>query len=88
MAAVGEGIKGRESLRPAGRWNPGPNLINPLSNPEDFARPGHVFPLRGCIAGVLERRRDTEAAIVLARLAVLYPAGVICEILNEDGKGA
>jgi 3,4-dihydroxy-2-butanone 4-phosphate synthase/GTP cyclohydrolase II len=56
--------------------------------PEDFARPGHVFPLRSRDGGVLERRGHTEAAVDLARLAGLSPAGVICEILNEDGTMA
>ena len=55
---------------------------------EDFARPGHVFPLRVREGGVLERRGQTEAAVDLARLAGLYPAGVICEIVNDDGTMA
>jgi len=58
------------------------------SCPEDFARPGHVFPLRARPGGVLERRGQTEAAVDLARLAGLYPAGVICEIVNGDGTMA
>jgi 3,4-dihydroxy-2-butanone 4-phosphate synthase len=62
--------------------------IDPASNPEDFARPGHVFPLRARPGGVLERRGQTEAAVDLARLAGLYPAGVICEIVNDDGTMA
>jgi 3,4-dihydroxy-2-butanone 4-phosphate synthase/GTP cyclohydrolase II len=53
--------------------------------PEDFARPGHVFPFRARHGGVLERRGQTEAAVDLARLAGLYAAGVICEIVNNDG---
>jgi 3,4-dihydroxy 2-butanone 4-phosphate synthase/GTP cyclohydrolase II len=59
--------------------------IDPDSYPEDFGRPGHVFPLRARDGGVLERRGQTEAAVDLTRLAGLYPAGVICEILNDDG---
>jgi 3,4-dihydroxy 2-butanone 4-phosphate synthase/GTP cyclohydrolase II len=55
---------------------------------KDFARPGHVFPLRARAGGVLERRGQTEAAVDLARLAGLYPAGVICEIVNGDGTMA
>ena len=55
---------------------------------EDFARPGHVFPLRACGGGVLERPGHTEAAVDLARLARLFPAGVVCEILNDDGTMA
>src|SRR6266852_5231891 len=56
--------------------------------PEDFARPGHVFPLRARPGGVLERRGQTEAAVDLASLAGLQPAGVICEIINDDGTMA
>jgi len=59
--------------------------IDSSSCPEDFARPGHVFPLRARAGGVLERRGQTEAAVDLASLAGLYPAGVICEIVNDDG---
>jgi len=56
--------------------------------PKDFARPGHIFPLRARDGGVLERRGQTEAAVDLASLAGLKPAGVICEILNDDGTMA
>jgi 3,4-dihydroxy 2-butanone 4-phosphate synthase/GTP cyclohydrolase II len=59
--------------------------IDANSYPEEFARPGHVFPLRARDGGVLERRGQTEAAVDLARLSGLYPAGVICEIVNDDG---
>ena len=62
--------------------------VNPSSQPEDFARPGHVFPLRAQPGGVLERRGQTEAAVDLAILAGLQPAGVICEIVNDDGTMA
>jgi 3,4-dihydroxy 2-butanone 4-phosphate synthase/GTP cyclohydrolase II len=62
--------------------------VDPKSRPQDFARPGHVFPLRARPGGVLERRGQTEAAVDLARLAGRYPAGVICEIVNEDGTMA
>ncbi len=62
--------------------------IDASSRPEDLARPGHVFPLRARPGGVLERRGQTEAAVDLASLAGLYPAGVICEILNDDGTMA
>jgi 3,4-dihydroxy 2-butanone 4-phosphate synthase/GTP cyclohydrolase II len=58
------------------------------SSSDDFARPGHVFPLRARPGGVLVRRGQTEAAVDLARLAGLSPAGVICEILNDDGTMA
>src|SRR5262249_35185892 len=62
--------------------------VDPSSLPEDFARPGHVFPLCARSGGVLERRGQTEAAVDLARLAGLRPAGVICEIVNDDGTMA
>ena len=62
--------------------------LDARSGPEDFARPGHVFPLRARPGGVLERRGHTEAAVDLARLAHLHPSGVICEILNSDGTMA
>ncbi|MFP3947854.1 MAG: bifunctional 3,4-dihydroxy-2-butanone-4-phosphate synthase/GTP cyclohydrolase II [Gemmatimonadota bacterium] len=63
-------------------------LIDPTSSPSDLRRPGHVFPLRAQPGGVLRRVGQTEAAVDLARLAGLAPAGVICEILNEDGSMA
>jgi len=63
-------------------------VIDPTTCPEDLARPGHVFPLRARPGGVLERRGQTEAAVDLARLAGLAPAGVICEIINDDGTMA
>lgn len=63
-------------------------LLNPESRPEDFRKPGHVFPLRARIGGVLARRGHTEAAVDLARLAGLAPAGVICEIIKDDGTMA
>jgi 3,4-dihydroxy-2-butanone 4-phosphate synthase/GTP cyclohydrolase II len=62
--------------------------VDANSSPEDFGRPGHVFPLRARDGGVLERRGQTEAAVDLARLAELNPAGVICEIVNDDGTMA
>ncbi len=63
-------------------------LIDSKSKPEDFARPGHVFPLRAVKGGVLRRAGHTEASVDLARLAGLYPAGVLCEIMAENGKMA
>ncbi len=63
-------------------------VIDPKANPEDLVQPGHVFPLRAREGGVLVRAGHTEAVIDLARLAGLYPAGVICEIMNEDGSMA
>ncbi|MBI4160828.1 MAG: bifunctional 3,4-dihydroxy-2-butanone-4-phosphate synthase/GTP cyclohydrolase II [Acidobacteria bacterium] len=63
-------------------------LIHPSTRPEDVVRPGHVFPLRARPGGVLERQGQTEAAVDLARLAGLYPAGVICEVMNNDGTMA
>ena len=59
-------------------------LIDPATRPEDLARPGHILPLRYREGGVLKRAGHTEAAVDLARLAGLYPAGVLCEIVNED----
>lgn len=63
-------------------------LAGPATVPEDLRRPGHIFPLRARSGGVLRRVGQTEAAVDLARLAGLAPAGVICEILNEDGTMA
>jgi 3,4-dihydroxy 2-butanone 4-phosphate synthase/GTP cyclohydrolase II len=62
--------------------------IDPRTRPSDLARPGHMFPLRAQAGGVLVRAGQTEAAVDLARLADLYPAGVICEVMNEDGTMA
>ena len=62
--------------------------IDPATRPSDLARPGHMFPLRSRTGGVIARAGQTEAAVDLARLAGLYPAGVICEIMNEDGTMA
>jgi 3,4-dihydroxy 2-butanone 4-phosphate synthase/GTP cyclohydrolase II len=63
-------------------------MIDPATKPEDLARPGHMFPLRAKEGGVLVRAGHTEAIVDLAQLAGLYPAGVICEIMNEDGSMA
>ena len=63
-------------------------IINPDTKPADFARPGHIFPLIAKQGGVLRRTGHTEAAVDLARLADCYPAGVLVEILNEDGSMA
>ncbi len=63
-------------------------LINPKTTKDDLAKPGHVFPLRVVEGGVLKRAGHTEAAVDLARLASLYPAAVICEIINQDGSMA
>jgi len=63
-------------------------LVDPATRPSDLRRPGHVFPLRAVPGGVLRRVGQTEASVDLARLAGLPPAGVICEILNEDGSMA
>ncbi|HEY0018441.1 MAG TPA: bifunctional 3,4-dihydroxy-2-butanone-4-phosphate synthase/GTP cyclohydrolase II [Longimicrobium sp.] len=62
--------------------------MDPASQPSDLRRPGHVFPLRARAGGVLRRVGQTEASVDLARLAGLPPAGVICEILNDDGSMA
>jgi len=63
-------------------------VINPDTTPGDLIRPGHIFPLEAKEGGVLVRAGHTEAAVDLARLAGLYPAGVICEIIKEDGSMA
>src|ERR1019366_1286031 len=63
-------------------------LIDPATRPEDLGRPGHIFPLRAKNGGVLRRTGHTEATIDLARLAGFEPAGVLVEIMNEDGSMA
>src|SRR4051795_9763728 len=60
-------------------------LIDPATRPNDLARPGHIFPLRYREGGVLKRAGHTEAAVDLARLAGMYPAGVLAEVVNDDG---
>ena len=62
--------------------------IDPKTTPSDLARPGHIFPLKAQMGGVLRRAGQTEGSVDLSRLAGLYPAGVICEIMNEDGTMA
>lgn len=61
-------------------------LCDPASRPDTFGRPGHIFPLRARSRGVIRRAGHTEAAVDLARLAGLYPAGVLIEVMNEDGS--
>ena len=63
-------------------------LVEPATRPDDLARPGHILPLRSMPGGVLRRAGHTEAAVDLARLAGCYPAGVICEVMDEDGRMA
>ena len=63
-------------------------LIDPAARPEDFVKPGHMFPLRSREGGVLARSGQTEAVVDCARLAGLYPSGVICEIMNDNGTMA
>jgi 3,4-dihydroxy 2-butanone 4-phosphate synthase/GTP cyclohydrolase II len=63
-------------------------MIDPATKPEDLGRPGHIFPIRAHEGGVLVRAGHTEASVDLASLAGLYPAGVLCEIMNEDGTMA
>ena len=60
-------------------------VLNPLTRPEDLQKPGHIFPLRYAEGGVLVRAGQTEGSVDLAKLAGLYPASVICEVMNEDG---
>ena len=62
--------------------------VDPATIPSDLAHPGHIFPLRAQSGGVLMRAGQTEASVDLARLAGLYPAGVICEVMNDDGSMA
>src|ERR671935_199089 len=62
--------------------------VDPKARPQDLARPGHIFPLRARKGGVLVRPGQTEASVDMARIAGLYPAGVICEIMNPDGTMA
>ena len=62
------------------------SLVNPQTKPEDLGRPGHIFPLRAKKGGVLRRAGHTEASVDLARLAGMKPAGILVEILNEDGS--
>jgi len=64
------------------------SLIDPSTKPSDLAKPGHVFPLRALDGGVLRRTGHTEAAVDLCRLAGVYPAAVLCEIMNDDGTMA
>jgi 3,4-dihydroxy 2-butanone 4-phosphate synthase/GTP cyclohydrolase II len=63
-------------------------LIDPATKPEDLGRPGHLFPLKYTDGGVLVRAGQTEAVVDLARMAGLYPAGVICEVMDDDGTMA
>jgi 3,4-dihydroxy 2-butanone 4-phosphate synthase/GTP cyclohydrolase II len=63
-------------------------ILDPEASPDDFRKPGHIFPLRAQEGGVLKRAGHTEAAVDLAKLAGLYPAGVICEIMHTDGTMA
>lgn len=63
-------------------------LVNPATKPTDLARPGHIFPLRALEGGVLRRAGHTEAVVDLCKLAGLSPAGVLCEIMNDDGSMA
>jgi len=64
------------------------SFVNPATRPGDLARPGHVFPLRAMEGGVLRRTGHTEAVVDLCKLAGLYPAGVLCEIMKDDGTMA
>ena len=61
-------------------------MIDPTSRPEEFSRPGHLFPLRYHPGGVLARAGHTEAIVDLCRIGGMYPAGIVCEIMNEDGS--
>ncbi len=63
-------------------------ILDPNTKPQDLARPGHMFPLRYCEGGVLVRTGQTEGVVDLVKMAGLYPAGIICEVMNEDGTMA
>ncbi len=88
--AVSIGAKGKitTGISAADRAVTIQTVLDPATRPEDISRPGHVFPLRAREGGVLTRAGHTEAAVDLARLAGLFPAGVICEIMNDDGTMA
>jgi 3,4-dihydroxy 2-butanone 4-phosphate synthase/GTP cyclohydrolase II len=75
-------------ISPADRARTVEILLNPKTKPDDLVKPGHIFPLKALDGGVLKRAGHTEAAVDLAGLAGLYPAGVICEIIKPDGKMA
>ncbi len=87
---VSVGIKGRitTGISAFDRAETIKALVDPKTRPEDIQMPGHVFPLRARKGGVLERAGHTEASVDLARLAGFYPAAVICEIMDEDGRMA
>src|SRR5207237_6294792 len=78
----------RPHISAPGRAERGVASLDPGTKPADPLRPGHVFPLRYAEGGVLRRTGQTEASVDLAKLAGLYPAAVICEIMNEDGTMA
>jgi 3,4-dihydroxy 2-butanone 4-phosphate synthase/GTP cyclohydrolase II len=80
--------EGKNTMSAAARSSTILKLVDSSSQPADFSRPGHVFPIRARDGGVLVRSGQTEASLDLARLAALFPAGVICGILNDDGTVA
>ena len=82
LASAGTGISAHERAATVR------HVLDPDARPEDFRKPGHIFPLRAQRGGVLKRAGHTEAAVDLARLAGLYPGAVICEIMNLDGTMA
>ena len=83
-----DALSGTTGISAADRSNTVLTLINPASKRTDFGIPGHIFPIAARPGGVLQRTGHTEAAVDLARLAGLYPAGVICEITRENGEMA
>ena len=83
---IGEGVT--TGISASDRYKTVKALVNKKVRPEKFSKPGHIFPLKSLKGGVLRRAGHTEASVDLPRLAGLYPSGVICEILNEDGSMA
>ena len=83
---IGEGVT--TGISASDRYKTVKALVDKKVRPEKFSKPGHIFPLKSLKGGVLRRAGHTEASVDLPRLAGLYPSGVICEILNEDGSMA
>ena len=85
VAVIGAGPGGYPAAFRAAKLGCRVTLIDPEARPEEFTKPGHLFPLRYYPGGVLVRAGHTEAVVDLCKLASLYPAGIVCEIMDEDG---